>query len=72
MYTSSPRYTSRLDRASFYEQSAAIVHGLSWALVRGPRPQNLGAAGEAAARRFTIGRMTETRQKLEGIIREID
>ena len=32
IYTSSPRYKSRaadLDRASFYEQSATIVNGLS-------------------------------------------
>ena len=58
IYTSSPRYTIRaadLDRASFYEQSATIVNGLSRASTccstrpAASKPQRGGGGGCAAA-----------------------
>ena len=75
IYTSSPRYTSRaadLDRASFYEQSATIVNGLSRASTccstrpAASKPRRGGGGGAK------LVQMSKICQKLDPKIREID
>ena len=81
IYTSSPRYTSRaadLDRASFYEQSATIVNGLSRAstccstrpVASKPRRGDGGGGGGGGGAKLV--QMSKIYQKLDPKIREID